>query len=309
MQRHRKLVFVLGFVLVAATIASAVAYHLIRRPAKAVLLLPDGNLLVYVNFMPMHFADMGPMPFASNPQYQDFLAQTGFHFETDLDSLVISASSPAETSEDVTGILTGKFDQDRLIAYLQKQPVETESYGGKTIFALREGTQTFRVCILDSKTIALANGEAPESMHGIIDRATGAASSHWLLDNYYGDVPTGSVAWAIARVPGGQDVTPVAAGPMNLGFLRDSVTVVSLRYTGSLRFRAEFISSTKNGADQVFHAINGALELGRAGQGARNMDKDVAAVIEGTQLQQSGNRVVLSIVVPQDVVTRMSKRR
>jgi hypothetical protein len=309
MHRNRKLVFVLGFVLVAATIASALAYHLIRRPARAVLLVPDGNLLVYVNFMPMHFADMGPMPFASNPQYQDFLAQTGFHFETDLDSLVLSASSPAETSADMTGILTGKFDQDRLTAFLQKQPVETESYGGKTIFSLREGTQALRVCILDGKTVALAGGDSPESMHGIIDRATGAASSHWLLDNYYGEVPFGSVAWAIARVPGGQDVTPVAARAMNLDFLRDSVTVVSLRYSGSLRFRAEFISSTKNGADQVFHAINGALELARAGQGMRNQDKDLATVIEGTQLQQSGNRIVLSIVVPQDVITRMSKRR
>lgn len=309
MQRHRKLLFVLGFVLVATTIASALAYHWIRRPARAVLLVPDGNLLAYVNFTPMHFADMGPMPFASSPQYQDFLAQTGFHFETDLDSLVISASSPAETTADVTGILTGKFDQDRLAAFLQKQPVETESYGGKTVFSLHEGTQTLRVCILDSKTVALAGGESSESMHGIIDRSTGAASSHWLLDNYYGNVPFGSVAWAIARVPGGQDVTPVAARAMNLEFLRDSVTVVSLRYSGSLRLRAEFISSTKSAADQVFHAINGALELARAGQGTRNMDKDVATVIQGTELQQSGNRVVISIVVPQDVITRMSKRR
>jgi hypothetical protein len=308
MHRHRKLVFVLGFVLVAATIASAVAYHLIRRPAKAVLLVPDGNLLVYVNFMPMHFTDMGPMPFASDPQYQDFLAQTGFHFETDLDSLVLSASSPAETSADVTGIVTGKFDQDRLTAYLQKQPIETESYGGKTIFSLREG-KTMRVCILDSKTVAFAGGESSEPMHGIIDRSTGVASSHWLLDNYYGDVPFGSVAWAIARLPGGQDVTPVASRAMNLDFLRDSVTVISLRYSGSLRFRAEFISATEKDAGQVFHAINGFLELARAGQGMRNQDKDLAAVVEGTQLQQSKNRVVLSIVVPQDVVGRMSKRR
>jgi hypothetical protein len=166
-----------------------------------------------------------------------------------------------------------------------------------------------RVCILDSKTVAFAGGESSESMHGIIDRSTGVASSHWLLDNYYGDVPFGSVAWAIARVPGGQDVTPVASRAMNLDFLRDSVTVISLRYSGSLRVRGEFISATEKDAGQVFHAINGFLELARAGQGMRNQDKDLAAVMEGTQLQQSKNRVVLSIVVPQDVVARMSKRR
>ena len=308
MQR-RKLLFVLGFVLLAASIASAVVYHLIRRPARAILLLPDGNLLVYVNFTPMHFADMGPMPFASDSKYLDFQAQTGFHFETDLDSLVLSASSPAETSADVTGILTGKFDQDRLTAFLQKQPVETESYTGKTIFSLHEGNQTLRVCILDGKTVALASGDSSESMHGIIDRAAGTASTHWLLDNYYGNVPFGSAAWAIARVPGGQDLTPAAARGMNLDFLQDSVTVLSVRYTGSLRFRAEFISATQNGADQVFHALNGFLELAKAGQGTRNMDKDVTAVVEGTELKQNGSRVVLSVVVPQDVVTRMSKRR
>jgi hypothetical protein len=308
MHRHRKLLLVLGFFLVAVTIASAVAYHLIRRPARAVLLLPDGNLLVYVNFTPMHFADLGPMPFASDPQYQDFLAQTGFHFETDLDNLVLSASAPGDTSGEMAGILTGTFDQNRLTSFLQKQPVETESYAGKTIFSLHEGNKTLRVCILDGKTVALAGGDTAESMHSIIDRSTGATTTPRLLNDYYGDVPFGSVAWAIARVPGGADA-PRAAGMMNLDFLQDSVTVLSLRYSGSLRLRSEFISATEKDAGQVFHAINGFLELARAGQGMRNQDKDLAAVIEGTQLQQNKNRVVLSIVVPQNVVARMSKRR
>ena len=307
MHRNRKLVFVLGFVLVAATIASAVAYHLIRRPARALFLLPDGNLLVYVNFTPMHFAELGPMPFGSDPQYQDFVAQTGFHFETDLDSLVLSASSTGDTNGEMAGILTGTFDQDRLTRFLQKQPVETESYGGKTIFSLREGNKSLRISILDGKTVALSGGDSADSMHSIIDHSTGATSTPRLLNDYYSDVPFGSVAWAIARVPG--DAMPSAAGMMNLSFLQDSVTVISLRYSGSVRFRAEFISTTEQNAGQVFHAINGFLELARAGQGMRNQDKDLAAVMEGTQLQQSKNRVVLSVVVPQDVVARMSKRR
>jgi hypothetical protein len=308
MHRHRKLLLILGFVLAAATIASAVVYHLIRRPARSLLLLPDGNLLVDVGFTPLHFTQLGPMPFSSNPQYQDFVQQTGFHFETDLESLVVSASTPDKNAE-VAAILTGTFDQDRLTRYMQKQPVETESYTGKTVFSLREGNQALHVCILDGKTVALTGGDSAESMHSILDRSTGTTSTPQLLKDHYGDVPFGSVAWAIARVPSGPDFMPTSAGAMNLEFLQDSVTVLSVRYSGSVRFRGEFISQNKKGADQVFHALNGFLELAKAGQGIRNQDRDLAAVIEGTQLQQSGNRVVLSIVVPQDVVSRISTRR
>jgi hypothetical protein len=146
-------------------------------------------------------------------------------------------------------------------------------------------------------------------MHGIIDRSTGATSTPRLLKDHYGDVPFGSVAWAIARVPASSELMPTAAGGMNLDFLQDSVTILSVRYSGSVRLRAEFISANQKGADQVFHALNGFLELARAGQGMRNQDKDLATVVEGTQLQQNGSRVVLNIVVPQDAVARMSKRR
>ena len=58
MRSHRKLL-VLILILVVTAAAAIVAYQRIARPANAVLLLPEGDLLLYVNFTPAHFFDLG----------------------------------------------------------------------------------------------------------------------------------------------------------------------------------------------------------------------------------------------------------
>jgi len=308
MRRYRKLLIFLGLFLLIAAVAGAVAYHLIRQPAKAVYLLPDGNLMAHVNFTPFHYMDLGSKTYTSNPQYQDFVEQTGFHFEHDLDSVTLAQSSPGDVNGEVSAIFIGTFDQDRLNRYVQKQPVETETYGGKTVFSIREGTQTVRVSILDSKTVALTTGASTAAMHSIIDKLSGSALTPSLLLDYYGDVPFGSVAWAIVRVPGNPELRQ-PMGQMNLDFLQNSVTIVSVRYSGSVRFRAEFISANQADATHVFQAVNGFVALARSAQGDRNTDKDVAALIDGIQLQQNGNRVVLNLVVTQDLIKKMTAKQ
>jgi hypothetical protein len=310
MHRSKKFLLIVGLILLFVTIAAAVTYHVIRRPAKAIYLLPDGNVMAYVNFTPLHFLNLDTKSFASDPQYQDFTAQTGFHFEHDLDNVAISGSSAGELTGEASAIFTGTFDQERLTSYVQKQPgVETESYSGKKIFFMHEGNQnqTVRVCILDGKTVIVTAGTSPESMHGIIDKSSGSGQAPSLLQDHYSDVPFGSVAWAIVRVP--DSSTPATPGGFNFDFLKNSVTVMSVRYSGSVRVRAEFISENQADATHVFQAVNGFVAFARATQGGRNADKDVAALIDNVQLQQNGNRVVLNVVVPQEVVQKISASR
>lgn len=305
--RSKKLLLTVGLILLLVTIGAAVTYHVIRRPAKAIYLLPDGNVMAYVNFTPLHFMNLDTKSFASDPQYQDFAAQTGFHFEHDLDNVAISGNSTGELNGNGAAIFTGTFDQERLTSYVQKQPgVESESYGGKKIFLMHGGpqNQAVRACILDGKTVALTVGTSPESMHGIIDKSSGSGQGPSLLHDYYGDVPFGSVAWAIVRIP--DSSAAAAPGGFNFDFLKNSVTVISVRYSGSVRGRAEFISESQADATHVFQAVNGFVAFARATQGGRNGDKDVAALIDNIQLQQNGNRVVLNLVVPQELIQKVS---
>jgi len=43
--------------------------------------------------------------------------------------------------------------------------------------------------------------------------------------------------------------------------------------------------------------------------GATAQDKDVAEVMNNLELKQSSNRVILSVVVPQDVIKKASQKR
>jgi hypothetical protein len=310
MNRSKRVLLIIAVILVVVAIAAAVTYHVIRRPGKSVYLLPDGNIMAYVSFKPFHYTDLGNQKFESDPEYQDFVAKTGFHFQKDLDSVAFSGRTTGELNEDVSGIVTGTFDESRLNSYLQALPgVESESYGGKTILAMRESNQTVRYCILDSTTVAITAGPSSGSMHSIIDKSRGSGSMPQLLSDYYGEVPFASVGWAIVRVPdlGGQE----GPGGFNLEYLKNSVTIISARYTGSVRLRAELIAETEADATKIYQALNGLVAMGRAfaTSGQDRDNKDLEAIIDNAKLEQSGKRVVLNVVVPQDVIKKASEKR
>lgn len=310
--RHRKLLF-LGIFLVVATAVAVVVYQRAAQPARAILLLPDGNLVLYINFSPAHFLDLGQMPIQSDPQYQDFVQQTGFHFEHDLNTIAVSQSNPGDFDSGSSAIFIGSFDQARLSGYLRKLSTESERYGDVPIFLIRQGGHLVRACIVDSKTVAVTNMESAEPMHGIIDRARGAflaRNSPSLLQTYYRDVPFGSLAWAILRPPS-QPRGASLPGGVNADFLQNTVSVISVRYTGSIRIRAEVISGNEADAGKVQQAANMFLVLSRGAAESLSPggpDKDVKAVFDNIQVQQNGSRTVVTVIVPQSFVKKMAER-
>lgn len=308
MPRHRKLL-ILVLVLVVAATAAVVVYQRVARPARAVLLLPDGNFLLYVNFSPAHFLDLSRMPVPSDPEYKDFLDQTGFHFEHNLDTIAVSQRNPGDMNSESSAVFTGTFDQDRLGRYLQKLSKNTEIYAGKTIFSIAQENHTVRACIIDPKTVAITNTESSDPMHGIIDRARGlvfARSGPSLVRDYYDNVPFASLAWAILRVPSGASELP---GGINMDFLQNSVAVVSVRYTGSIRVKAEIISPSESAAAKVLEAANLLVAFSKQIKQSFNAptpDKDVNAAFDSIQAQRNGNRTVLSATIPPAAVQKLA---
>jgi hypothetical protein len=311
MNRAKKALLIGGIVLSLTVIATAVAYTFVMRPGRSVYLLPDGNVMAYVNFTPMHFMNMDTSPFTVDPEYQRFVNETGLHVDRDLDNIAISANADGGPSGDVAIIVTGTFDQQLLSGYVQKQEgMQTETYGGKTIFSVPEKNQTARFCVLDSKMVALTVSPTAESMRAIIDKSAGSGSGSgpYLFKSYYSDVPFASAVWAIVRVP---SFAVPAAGPggLNLSFLKNSVTIVSVRYTGSLRFRVEFIAENQADATNIFQAVNGLLAIGKMAGGPRQNDPDVTAVMNSIEVKQNDNHVAVSVVVPEDVIKKAAQKR
>lgn len=303
-----KVLLVGGIVLSLVAVATAVAVHVVMRPGRSVYLLPDGNVIAYINFTPMHFMSMDTRPFTADPEYQQFVNETGLHVDRDLENIAISASADGGPSGDMAIIVTGTFDQQRLSGFVQKQEgMRRETYGGKTIFSVPENYQTARFCVLDSKMVALTVSPTAESMHAIIDKSAGSGSAPYLFESYYSDVPFASAMWAIVRVPSSA-VPASASGGMNLNFLKNSVTIVSVRYTGSLRLRGEFIAENQADAANIFQAVNGLVAMSKLAGGPQQSDPDVTAMMNSIEVKQDGNHVVVSIVVPQEVLQKAAQK-
>ncbi|HKE33408.1 MAG TPA: hypothetical protein VKD65_16870, partial [Candidatus Angelobacter sp.] len=99
-------------------------------------------------------------------------------------------------------------------------------------------------------------------------------------------------------------------GDIKMDFLQNTTSVASLRYTGSIRFRLEVISASEANANNVTQSANTFLVLGRGAVESLNTggpDKDVKEVFDSIQVQQNGNRTIVTIVIPQNFVKKMSE--
>src|SRR5260370_3183235 len=155
---NRKLL--ISALLVATAGAGAVyLYQRYRGPAESVRLLPEGDLLIYVNFRPIHLWDVNKSkPVQRESEYQEFVAQTGIQFERDLDEVAMSRRDTGDGRDvESAEIFVGRFDAARLKNYLQKISSQTETYRDQTIFTVVNEEHTVRVCILDATRLAVTH--------------------------------------------------------------------------------------------------------------------------------------------------------
>lgn len=307
-KRRKWLLLTLFFV--AAAAIGFVVYRWIAPPPRAVRLLPEGNFLLYVNFSPAHFLDLGQ--FTANqtdPEYQDFVKQTGFHFEKDLDTFAISQRNPGDFDSESAAIFTGTFDQALLTDYLKKLSSGTELYADKTIYLIQHDRHTVRACLVGADTVAVTNMPSSEPMHGIIDRSRGSyfGKGPYLAESHYHDIPFASLVWAILRVPPDKGAIELPGG-ITLDFLQNTTAVMSVRYTGSIRIRADLFSQNDADAAHVKEAANTFVAWARAFAESGNpggTDKDVKAAFDSIQVQQTGKRTAITMAIPQEFVKKM----
>src|SRR5271167_3586093 len=118
--RRRKLWIALAVLLVIGAIVAAL---LIRKRAApdAARLLPNADAVLYVNLEPIRlFTGLGKKPPQNRePEYEDFVRQTGFDFERDLDHAALAihyVKTPANPASETrySEIMQGHFDGQRV---------------------------------------------------------------------------------------------------------------------------------------------------------------------------------------------------
>src|SRR5579864_1199133 len=279
MRIRRTLPLVLAVVVIAGAVVLAVQLRK-HAPPEPARLLPGADGFLYVNYTWVRRANNGKpfYPVTHDPEYQQFIQETGFDFERDLDAVAFAIHYPRNWPGGGTGgtapeprfseVFTGRFDTDKCGAYLKKTATSVESYNSVDIFTIPIYGRTFRVAILGVDTVAASNHEDAAVIRGMIDRSRRLASPFGgpaFLRRYYKAVQLGSPVWLMARIdpaaPGFEGWSAVFPKPADL--------VVSASYnplhlplrSGVLHLRAEAFALNDEDAQDIAEKVNAFLSM------------------------------------------------
>ena len=255
---------------------------------------------------------MGKKPTGTrDPEYQQFINETGFDFERDLDraAFAIHYGTGKDQETRYTEILQGRFDHSRVSQYLAKLSKNTvEQYDGFDIYVISLEGRTLRVALLGFDTAAASNNADPGFIHYIIDHYKQAAlpfAGPALVRDFYPRVPLGSVVWTIARTPA--DVSMQDRGELLIPggwsslLPKGSIVIASGRPLTDVRLRAQVITQSEAeargfaGRLTAFLALFSTIDISMDAGGP---DPDVKKAFESLEVKQDKNEAVVTATVP-----------
>jgi hypothetical protein len=312
--RRRNLWIALAVILVLGAIVAAL---LLRKRAApdAARLLPDADAILYVNLEPVRLlTDLGKKPPKNRePEYEEFVRQTGFEFERDLNRAALAihyGNTPGNRAAETrySEILQGHFDGQRVSDYLRQMSQSVERYNDFDIYVIPLQGRTLRVVLLGLDTAAASNTDGSDAIHGMVDRYKQAAlpfAGPQLVADYYTRVPLGSVVWTVARIPANgaaQDRSELLLpGSWSSLLPRGSVVVASARPLNDVHLRAQVITSNESEARNFAERVNTFLVLFKTldiSMDGGGPDPDVKKAFDSFEVRQDKNEAVLTASVP-----------
>jgi len=286
-----------------------------RAAPDAVRLLPESDAVLYINLEPIRLlTDLAQHPPKErDPQYEDFVRQTGFEFERDLNKAAFAihygAAVKGKAGETrYSEILQGRFDHAKVSDYLRKLAARVERYQDYDIYMIPVEDRTVRVALLGLDIAAVSNVDDAGVIYGMIDRYKQAAlpfAGPPLISSYYRRVPLGSIIWTIARPPAPSESEQhgelLLPGGWSGLLPRNSVVVVSARPLNEVRLRADVIMGSEAEAERFTQQVSTYLALFKSleiSMDAGGTDKDVQAAFDSLEVHSDRNEAVLTAAVP-----------
>jgi hypothetical protein len=320
--RRRTRLTILSVALIVAVLAATVVLRK-QAPPEPARLLPGAEAFAYVDLKWVRRLDrlLGQVPpVPHDPEYDEFIKETGFQFERDLDEAAFAvhySGTPAAPGPDMrfTEVFTGRWNSSRVGNYLSKWARSVDDYRGVQIFDIPLEGRTLRVAMLAVGTVAVSNSDDPQVIRGIIDRSRKLASPFGgpaLLRRYYKHVPLGSLAWAIVSNPpqlqGGQ-ITDMLLPANYRQLLSGSVLVGSARFLRAIHIRAEAFYEQEPRASQMAEQLGALLAVFHSLQptiaSAGPADKDVKTFFDSLKVTENKSRVTLTATVPLDFIKKL----
>lgn len=322
-------IFPLALVVVLIAAAVTIAVQLRKNaPPEPARLLPGADGFVYANYGWIRKVS-SLAPVSHDPDYQQFIQETGVEFERDLDSVAFAIHYPANWPGGGTGgtaseprfseVFIGKFDGGRMTAYLKRVSRSVDEYESVNIYTIPIAGRSFRIAILSVDAIAASNHDDPNVIRGMVDRSRRLASPFGgpaLLRRYYKRVQLASPVWIVAHV---QPSSP-AFGALSDLFSKPADLVVSASYNplhlplraGALHLRAEAWADSADDARGITDKLNTFLSLFHSAElsvGSGTSDADVKAMLDSLQVKQEDTRAVLYCMVPVAVFKKLMESK
>lgn len=326
MRIRRTLPLGLAVVAVAAAVTLAVELRKIAPPEPA-RLLPGADAFLYANFGWVRKASNGKalLPVFHDPEYEQFIRETGFDYERDLDAVAFAVHYPQSWPGGGTGgsapeprfseVFVGHFDGGKCVAYLKRTAQSIENYQSVDIYTIPISGRTFRLAILGVDIVAASNHEDPAVIHGMVDRSRRLASPFAgpaMLRHYYKQVQLASPVWLMARV----DPSSPAFGGWSDFLAHPADIVISASYnplhlplrSGVLHVRAEAWAASSDDARALTDKLNVFLSMfhsAEASVGSPGTDADVKTLFDSLKVRQEDTRAVLYATLPTDVIGKL----
>src|SRR6185312_9437577 len=155
---RRKRIWVPLVVLVALAAIGAALYLRGQTAPEAARLLPESDAVLYFDLKPLRtFSGFGASPVAHDPDYEQFVKDTGFQFERDLDEAAIAVHAPEPAGDPLhpdakerrfSQVLIGTFDTTKLTHYLHKLASDVQRYRDTDVFLIPHEGRKVRVSII-----------------------------------------------------------------------------------------------------------------------------------------------------------------
>ena len=320
MNRARKTGLTVAIIVAAIIIVLGAALYLRSGAApEAARLLPEADTIFYFNLRPVRLAtSFGKKQINHDPEYEEFVRQTGVQFERDLDEAAFAVHSNArqtgsadEDSSRYSEVFVGRFNSEKLSDYLKKLSQSVEHYRAHDIYSIPHENRTVRVSILAPDTVAASNTDDVRQIHHITDQYDKSAlpfGGPEVVRDFYSEVPFGSLAWVISDVPLRNANIPSGwASQLVSQFLGGGVLVASLRYTSAIHLRADsFVSGEK--AKDVAEHLNNLLAIYRRFDESTHADvpnADLKAALDSIKIEPQSDRVSLTAMLPRDLVAKL----
>ena len=327
MRIRRTLPIVLAVVVIAGAVVLAVQLRM-HAPPEPARLLPGADGFLYVDYSWVRKTNGKPFnPINHDPEYEQFIQDTGFDFERDLDSVAFAIHYPETWPGGGTGgkapeprfseVFVGHFNTGKCAAYFKRVAKSVEQYDSVDIFTIPIYGRTFRIAILGVDAVAASNHDDPALIRGMVDRSRRLASPFGgpaFLRRYYKHVQLASPIWAVAHIepsspefsgwdhflPHPADVVISASfNPLHLPFR-----------SGALHLRAEAWAGTEEDARAIADKAKVSLALfhsAEASVDSPGTDADLKALFDSLQVKQEDKRAVLLATIPTDVLRKLAE--